>query len=160
MPNGFGRGAGFRRGRGFGFRGSAPPWPYVGRGRGGLPRCAYFYGEAAGPPYGPSWGYGPWGYDPSIAYGPPPPGYGPEGYGPPPPGYEAQGYGPAQPWQGYGSDWPYGSPPGAPAYGAVPQEQMTREQELGMLKQQAETVKQQLEQLESRMRELESEEEE
>jgi hypothetical protein len=28
-------------GRGFGFRGSSPPWPYVGRGRGGLPRCAY-----------------------------------------------------------------------------------------------------------------------
>ena len=28
-------------GRGFGFRGSSPPWPYVGRGRGGLPRCYY-----------------------------------------------------------------------------------------------------------------------
>lgn len=28
-------------GRGFGFRGSSPPWPYVGRGRGGLPRCSY-----------------------------------------------------------------------------------------------------------------------
>jgi hypothetical protein len=27
--------------RGFGFRGSSPPWPYVGRGRGGLPRCSY-----------------------------------------------------------------------------------------------------------------------
>ena len=26
-------------GRGFGFRGASPPWPYVGRGRGGLPRC-------------------------------------------------------------------------------------------------------------------------
>jgi NAD-dependent dihydropyrimidine dehydrogenase PreA subunit len=26
---------------GFGFRGVSPPWPYVGRGRGGLPRCAY-----------------------------------------------------------------------------------------------------------------------
>ena len=26
-------------GGGFGFRGSSPPWPYVGRGRGGLPRC-------------------------------------------------------------------------------------------------------------------------
>jgi hypothetical protein len=31
MPNGFGGG--------FGFRGWSPPWPYVGRGRGGLPRC-------------------------------------------------------------------------------------------------------------------------
>lgn len=28
-------------GRGFGFRGASPPWPYVGRGRGGLPRCSY-----------------------------------------------------------------------------------------------------------------------
>ncbi|MFH1382690.1 MAG: DUF5320 domain-containing protein [Chloroflexota bacterium] len=28
-------------GRGLGFRGSSPPWPYVGRGRGGLPRCRY-----------------------------------------------------------------------------------------------------------------------
>lgn len=28
-------------GRGFGFRGASPPWPYVGRGRGGLPRCWY-----------------------------------------------------------------------------------------------------------------------
>ena len=26
-------------GRGFGFRGWSPPWPYVGLGRGGLPRC-------------------------------------------------------------------------------------------------------------------------
>lgn len=26
-------------GRGFGFRGASPPWPYTGRGRGGLPRC-------------------------------------------------------------------------------------------------------------------------
>ena len=31
----------YRYGRGFGFRGSSPPWPYVGRGRGGLPRCGY-----------------------------------------------------------------------------------------------------------------------
>ena len=28
-------------GRGFGFRGASPAWPYVGRGRGGLPRCRY-----------------------------------------------------------------------------------------------------------------------
>ena len=54
MPFGFGRGYG----RGFGFRGDSPPWPYVGRGRGGLPRCAYpglyeapVYGGAWGPPY-------------------------------------------------------------------------------------------------------------
>ena len=29
----------YRYGRGFGFRGASPAWPYVGRGRGGLPRC-------------------------------------------------------------------------------------------------------------------------
>ena len=48
MPNGFGRGYGSRGGMGFGFRGSSPPWPYVGRGRGGLPRCGYFLSGAAG----------------------------------------------------------------------------------------------------------------
>ena len=42
MPNGYGRGFG-GRGWGFGFRGSSPPWPYVGLGRGGLPRCGYFF---------------------------------------------------------------------------------------------------------------------
>lgn len=26
---------------GFGFRGTSPPWPYIGRGRGGYARCAY-----------------------------------------------------------------------------------------------------------------------
>ena len=36
-------GRGFGGGMGFGFRGSSPPWPYVGLGRGGLPRCAYFF---------------------------------------------------------------------------------------------------------------------
>jgi len=35
---------------GFGFRGSSPPWPYVGLGRGGLPRCGYFLSGAAGSP--------------------------------------------------------------------------------------------------------------
>jgi hypothetical protein len=34
-------------GMGFGFRGSSPPWPYVGRGRGGLPRCSYYLGNRA-----------------------------------------------------------------------------------------------------------------
>jgi hypothetical protein len=32
---------GQRGGAGLGFRGSSPPYPYIGRGRGGLPRCAY-----------------------------------------------------------------------------------------------------------------------
>ncbi|MGB2826777.1 MAG: DUF5320 domain-containing protein [Dehalococcoidales bacterium] len=42
------RGPGSRGGMGFGFRGSSPPWPYVGRGRGGLPRCGYFLSGTAG----------------------------------------------------------------------------------------------------------------
>jgi len=41
MQYGYGRGFGRRGGIGFGFRGSSPPWPYFGRGRGGLPRCWY-----------------------------------------------------------------------------------------------------------------------
>ncbi len=51
MPDGFGRGAGrgFGGGMGYGFRGASPPWPYVGRGRGGLPRCGYFAGGAGAP---------------------------------------------------------------------------------------------------------------
>jgi len=41
-PWGSGGGYGLgRRGGGFGFRGSSPPWPFVGIGRGGLPRGAY-----------------------------------------------------------------------------------------------------------------------
>ena len=66
MPNGFGRGRGFGRGfRGgmsFGFRGSSPPWPYVGLGRGGLPRCGYFFAGAAVPS---AWPYQPNPYPPS-----------------------------------------------------------------------------------------------
>ena len=52
MPNGFGRGAGgrfaMRGGMGFGFRGSSPPWPYVGLGRGGLPRGYYYSSGVTG----------------------------------------------------------------------------------------------------------------
>ena len=73
---GFGRGRGGGFGRGFGFRGYSPPWPYIGRGRGGLPRgWAYAapgftpyapYGSPYGapgayPPYGTGMGY-PYGY--------------------------------------------------------------------------------------------------
>jgi len=36
-------GRGQRGGMGFGFRGSSPPWPYIGLGRGGLPRCGYYF---------------------------------------------------------------------------------------------------------------------
>lgn len=54
---GFGRGLGRGGGWGFGFRGSSPPWPYVGLGRGGLPRCGYFFRNTG-------WG---WPYDPTVA---------------------------------------------------------------------------------------------
>ena len=54
MGNGFGggrnAGRGLRGGMGFGFRGSSPPWPYVGIGRGGLPRHSYFIGGTAAAP--------------------------------------------------------------------------------------------------------------
>jgi hypothetical protein len=58
MPYEFGRGGSFGHGggMGFGFRGSSPPWPYVGRGRGGLPRCGYYFRPGAAPlhpPYSP-----------------------------------------------------------------------------------------------------------
>lgn len=100
MPNGFGRGFGSRGGMGFGFRGSSPPWPYVGRGRGGLPRCSYFLGGATG----------------SVAVKP-------------------------------------------PAFGTAPfTPQMTGEQELDFLRDQANMIKSQLEQIESRMRDLETKE--
>ena len=51
-------------GYGFGSRRASPPWPYVGRGRGGLPRCwypdvysapAYWPGAAAYTPYAAPW---------------------------------------------------------------------------------------------------------
>lgn len=53
-------------GYGFGFRGASPPWPYVGRGRGGLPRC-WHPGAFVGPAfYGgyPAWGAMP--YPPQV----------------------------------------------------------------------------------------------
>ena len=57
MPNGFGQGRAFGRGfgagMGFGFRGTSPPWPYVGIGRGGLPRCGYFLSGAGATPFVP-----------------------------------------------------------------------------------------------------------
>ena len=58
MVYGFGRGLGGRGGAGLGFRGSSPPWPYVGRGRGGLPRCQY-PGLATAPAYAPASPYSP-----------------------------------------------------------------------------------------------------
>ena len=39
------------RGFGFGFRGDSPSWPYVGRGRGGMPRCRYPQASGRGAAY-------------------------------------------------------------------------------------------------------------
>ncbi len=91
MVYGFGRGPGGRGGAGLGFRGSSPPWPYVGMGRGGLPRCQY-RGVATFPRYTPA--------------------------------------------------SPYAT-------------QMTREQELDLLKGQAAAMKRELDQVEARIRNLE-----
>lgn len=111
MPNGFGRGIGRGGGMGFGFRGSSPPWPYVGRGRGGLPRCGYFTG---GPGVTTPWSYQP-------AY--------------------------------------YGQQPVVPGYAPF-KPQMTKEEELDYLKNQAEVIKEHLNQIDSRMQDLEGEKKE
>ena len=129
MPNGFGRGFGFRGGMGFGFRGSSPPWPYVGLGRGGLPRCGYFFGGLAGAPVA-------WPYQPA-----------PYPAGP--------GFGAGQtPYPFYSE----ASMPGAPPTSGAFAPQMTPEQELDFLKNQAQAIKEQLEQIETGMRDLESKE--
>jgi len=109
---GFGRRFGFGRGMGFGFRGSSPPWPYVGLGRGGLPRYGYFFSGAGAP-----------------------------------------------------AAWPYQQPP-YPFYAGAPSTpgyapfapQVTKEQELVFLQDQAGVIKGQLDQIEARMRDLESKE--
>ena len=126
MPNGFGRGFG-RGGWGFGFRGSPPPWPYIGLGRGGLPRCGYFLSGAAGMPV-PT-GYPPYGSPGAMPYG----------------------------GTAYPGAMPYGSYAGAPMGADPYAPQMTREQELDFLRSQAETIKGQLEQIGSRIKELETE---
>ena len=143
MPNGFGRGGrgwrigyGFRRGMGFGFRGSSPPWPYVGLGRGGLPRHEYFLSGAAEMPM--AWPYQQTPYPPYSGAAP---------------------FGAGQASYPFQGGAPTGAMPGMPpAPGAAPfAPQMTREQELDFMKSQAEAIKGQLEQIESRMRDLETE---
>jgi len=130
MPNGYGRGFGRGGGWGFGFRGSSPPWPYVGLGRGGLPRCGYFFSGAAGMPAPP--GYPSYGGPGAMPYG-------------------GMAYPGAMPY-GYAGA-PMGAVPGASPYAP----QMTREQELDFLRSQAEAMKGQLEQIDARIKELETE---
>ena len=95
---------------GFGFRGSSPPWPYIGIGRGGLPRCGYFTGNAGIPVAGL---------------------------------YQ-------QPANDVFAGQPY-----APVYGPYTP-QMTEEQEIGFLREQADMIKNQLEQVDTRINELEN----
>jgi len=61
MPYGRGFGMGRGIGMGGGFRGAYAAWPYIGRGRGGLPRCGYFFANQAYLP--PAYTY----YSPFIA---------------------------------------------------------------------------------------------
>ena len=108
-------------GHGFGFRGSSPSWPYIGRGRGGLPRCWY-----------------PWA---GVA-----------------PGYWQTPQAGQFPYPAYSAPWNtpyYGTPPTPETMPFAPQ--MTKEQELDFLKNQAESIKSQLEQIGARIKELESE---
>ena len=141
MPNGYGRGFG-RRGWGFGFRGSSPPWPFVGRGRGGLPRGGYFLSGAAGMPVPPAYPS----YDSPRAMP-----YGGAAYPEAMP-YGGTAYPGAMPYGSYGGA-PMGIAPGANPYAP----QMTREQELDFLRNQAKAVKVQLEQIDARIQELEKE---
>jgi hypothetical protein len=130
MPNGYGRGfgrGGGGGGWGFGFRGSSPPWPYVGLGRGGLPRCGYFLSGAAGMPVPAA--YPPYGNPWGTPY------------------YEGMAYRGAMPY-GYA-----GAPMGADPYAP----QMTREQELDFLRNQAEAIKEELDQIDGRIKELDTE---
>ena len=127
MPNGYGRGFG-RRGWGFGFRGSSPPWPYVGLGRGGLPRCGYFLSGAAGMPAPPA--YPSYGSPVAMPY------YGGMAY----PGTMPYGYAGA----------PMGAVPGADPYAP----QMTREQELDFLRNQAGALESELDVIMKRLEEL------
>ena len=129
MANGFGGGRGMghglRGGMGFGFRGSSPPWPYVGIGRGGLPRCGYFLNGAPGAP----------------AQLP----------------FQQTGY-PVNPGFGAGQSSypPYAA--SSSTFGSAPfASQVTPEQELDFLRNQAEVIGEQLEQIETRMRDLDSE---
>jgi len=126
MPNGYGRGFG-RGGWGFGFRGSSPPWPYVGLGRGGLPRCGYFFSGAAGMSIPPAY-----------------PSYGSPGAMP----YGGTAYSGAMPYGYAGS--PMEAVPGADPYAP----QTTREQELDFLKNQAGALESELDVIRKRLEEL------
>ena len=125
-------------GRGFGFRGWSPAWPFVGRGRGGLPRC-WAYGANWDASYAnPNW-FG--GYPPPY-----PGGWGPFGMNYP---FYSQFY-PGYPqtmdtWESSYESHPYES------------RMMTGEGEKEWLKRQAESISQEIDQIKNRISELERE---
>ena len=124
-------------GRGIGFRGWSPPWPYVGLGRGGLPRC---------------WAYAPfWGTPYSSPYGMPYP-YGIEAADPYGWGIGYHSYSPMYPY-GYSPGYPHVSGPWGSPYGSA----MTPEGEKEWLKSQADLIRQEIDQINRRITELEKE---
>ena len=140
-------------GRGFGFRGWSPPWPYVGLGRGGLPRCWGYGGYGPYGPYGGFWDAPydyPYEFDPYLygsfpyEWGNPyefPTNFDPYGFGYPPyfqmyPGYPYT----LNPWEN-----PYRPPV------------MTAGGEKEWLTNQAESIRQEIEQIKNRISELEKE---
>jgi hypothetical protein len=121
-------------GRGFGFRGWSPPWPYVGLGRGGLPRC-WAYAPFWGAPYPHGM---PYAYD-IVTY--------PYGWG-----MGSPSYSPIYPY-GYPAGYPHTPSPWGSPYGSP----MTPEGEKEWLKSQADSIRQQIDQINSRIMELERE---
>jgi hypothetical protein len=120
-------------GRGFGFRGWSPPWPYVGRGRGGFPRC-WAYGASWGASYADPRSFGA--YPPSF-----PGNWGPYGMDYP---FYSQIY-PEYP-QAMGMGEGFYEPP-----------MMTGEGEREWLRNQAESIRQEIDQIKNRISELEKE---
>jgi hypothetical protein len=137
-------------GRGFGFRGWSPAWPYVGLGRGGLPRCRAYGGYG---PYGLSGAYDPYGYFWEAPYTYP---YGLDMYS-----YGSSPYGWGSPY-GFGSplyaqmypEYPYPVNPWGSPYGSP---MTTGEGEKEWLRNQAESIKQEIDRIKNRISELEKE---
>ena len=125
-------------GRGFGFRGWSPPWPYVGRGRGGLPRC-WAYGASWGTSYADPRSFGL--YSHSF-----PENWGPYGMNYP---FYSQFY-PGYPQTMGTWESPYESP-------SHESPMMTAEGEGEWLKKQAESIRQEIDQIKNRLSELERE---
>jgi hypothetical protein len=140
-------------GRGFGFRGWSPGWPYVGLGRGGLPRCWGYGGFGSYGPYGGFWdapyGY-PYEFDPCL-YGSFP--YDPYEWGSPygfQTTFDPYGFGYPPYFQMY-PEYPYTLNPWENPY--RPQV-MTAEEEKEWLTNQAESIKQEIDQIKNRISEM------